>query len=67
MDKQSFNRNCLTLSKELLFLQVKENDDELTGVSFEDLGNEKYAEIKKLFWRYQMPIEYIDTEDRKNN
>ncbi|HDR2513944.1 DUF262 domain-containing protein [Enterobacter ludwigii] len=43
----------------------EENDDELTGVSFEDLGNEQYAEIKKLFWRYQMPIEYIDTEDEK--
>lgn len=43
----------------------EENDDDLTGVSFDDLSQEKYSEIKKLFWRYQMPIEYIDTEDEK--
>ncbi|MWO99593.1 DUF262 domain-containing protein [Escherichia coli] len=51
--------------KGIIISASEENDDELTGVSFEDLGNEKYAEIKKLFWRYQMPIEYIDTEDEK--
>ncbi|AYY80104.1 DUF262 domain-containing protein [Proteus vulgaris] len=43
----------------------EENDDELTGVFFSDLSISKYAEVKKLFWRYQMPIEYIDTEDEK--
>lgn len=32
---------------------------------FSDLSTSKYAEVKKLFWRYQMPIEYIDTEDER--
>ncbi|EIV5840918.1 DUF262 domain-containing protein [Klebsiella variicola] len=43
----------------------EEEDDELTGVFFSDLSTSKYAEVKKLFWRYQMPIEYIDTEDER--
>ncbi len=43
----------------------EEEDDELTGIFFSDLSTSKYAEVKKLFWRYQMPIEYIDTEDEK--
>lgn len=43
----------------------EEDDDELTGVFFDDLSKENLSEIKKLFWRYQMPVEYIDTEDEK--
>lgn len=43
----------------------EEEDDELTGVFFSDLSESKFTEVKKLFWRYQMPIEYIDTEDEK--
>lgn len=43
----------------------EEDDDELTGVYFDDLSSSKLSEVKKMFWRYQMPIEYIDTEDEK--
>lgn len=43
----------------------EEEDDDLTGVFFADLSSSQFTEIKKLFWRYQMPIEYIDTEDEK--
>ncbi|MGM3173300.1 DUF262 domain-containing protein [Dickeya lacustris] len=43
----------------------EEDDDILTGIYFNDLSNDNLAEVKKRFWRYQMPIEYIDTEDEK--
>ncbi|KLU69353.1 MAG: hypothetical protein RHS_4822 [Robinsoniella sp. RHS] len=36
-------------------------NDELNGVSFKDL--ERYPEYKKRFWRYKIPIIYIDIKD----
>lgn len=41
------------------------DEDELTGIFFEDLSSEEYTDVKKHFWRYQIPIEYIDTEDEQ--
>lgn len=41
------------------------DEDELTGIFFNDLSDEKYANVKKHFWRYQIPVEYIDTEDEQ--
>ncbi|ATM77373.1 hypothetical protein CRN79_16655 [Serratia fonticola] len=43
----------------------EDTDDILTGVYFKDLSKEELSEVKKRFWRYQMPVEYIDTEDEK--
>lgn len=43
----------------------EDNDDILTGVYFDDLSTDELSEVKKRFWRYQMPVEYIDTENEK--
>lgn len=41
------------------------DDDDLTGIYFEDLSSDEFKNVKKHFWRYQIPIEYIDTEDEQ--
>lgn len=38
-------------------------DDSLDGQYFKDLTGEKGNEYKKLFWRYSLSIEYIDSDD----
>jgi uncharacterized protein with ParB-like and HNH nuclease domain len=43
----------------------EDDDDQLTGVFFQDLSKPELSEVKKHFWRYQMPVEYIDTENSK--
>ena len=39
-------------------------DERLNGLKFEDLKDD-LSEYKKNFWRYNIPVEYIDTEDEK--
>lgn len=38
-------------------------DDILSGVYFENLNSEELKLYKKLFWRYELQIQYVDTED----
>lgn len=37
-------------------------DDRLDGVFFRDLDVKEISEWKKIFWRYELTIEYIDTD-----
>ncbi|SFM78412.1 Protein of unknown function DUF262 [Chitinophaga sp. YR627] len=37
-------------------------DDRLDGIFFRDLESKDIAEWKKIFWRYELTIEYIDTD-----
>lgn len=39
-------------------------DEALNGLKFEDFNNVS-PEYKKNFWRYNIPVEYIDTEDEE--
>ena len=46
---------------------TSENDsdeDELSGVYFQDLDNDTLSKYKKMFWRYELQIQYVDTEDK---
>ena len=36
-------------------------NDELCGLYFKDLDNKENEEWKKIFWKYEITIEYIDT------
>ena len=37
-------------------------DDNLSGIYFKDLERENISDWKKIFWRYEITIEYIDTD-----
>jgi hypothetical protein len=39
------------------------HDEELAGKFFSELEGEKLGPYKKQFWKYPIPIEYIDSED----
>jgi hypothetical protein len=39
-------------------------DDRLAGIHFKDLEKHEIAEWKKVLWRYEISIEYIDTDQR---
>ncbi len=39
------------------------HDEELAGKLFSELEGEKLSQYKKLFWRYLIPVEYIDSGD----
>lgn len=39
------------------------HDDELAGKLFSELEDDRLANYKKMFWRYQIPVEYIDSDD----
>ena len=39
------------------------HDEDLAGKLFSELDSDKLNTYKKLFWRYQIPVEYIDSED----
>lgn len=38
-------------------------NESLNGINFKDLDKDHLAEAKKMFWRYCITIEYIDSED----
>lgn len=38
--------------------------EELAGLEFKDLNNPALVDIKRAFWRYTIPLEYIDTDDK---
>ncbi|WP_448215107.1 DUF262 domain-containing protein [Endozoicomonas sp. 2B-B] len=40
-------------------------DEKIAGVYFRDLDEKDLTEYKKRFWRYVVPIEYIDTSDKE--
>lgn len=37
---------------------------DLAGLEFADLESEQLIEVRRAFWRYSIPIEYIDTADK---
>lgn len=39
------------------------HDEELAGKLFSELEGERLGNYKKMFWRYQIPVEYIDSDD----
>jgi hypothetical protein len=39
------------------------HDEELAGKFFSELEGGKLGEYKKQFWKYPIPVEYIDSED----
>lgn len=42
-----------------------QEDDEIAGKYFRDFDSPALSEYKKHFWRYPIPIEYIDTDNTK--
>lgn len=38
-------------------------NEKLNGIKFSDLDSPETSEYKKLFWRYNITIEYIDSDD----
>lgn len=41
------------------------DNDILSGVYFKDLDTLENGKFKKQFWRYELQIQYVDTEDRE--
>jgi hypothetical protein len=39
-------------------------NDQLSGLEFTDLDSDQLIEVRRAFWRYSIPIEYIDTDDK---
>ncbi|NED65190.1 DUF262 domain-containing protein [Streptomyces sp. SID10244] len=39
------------------------HDPDLAGKFFAELDRGRLSEYKKMFWRYQIPVEYIDSDD----
>ncbi|MCL1096173.1 MULTISPECIES: DUF262 domain-containing protein [Shewanella] len=39
--------------------------ENLAGIEFKDLDKEIYRDIRRDFWRYSIPIEYIDSDDKE--
>lgn len=39
-------------------------DEKTSGIWFSDLAKDEFSEIRKQFWRYSIPIEYVDTTDK---
>lgn len=39
-------------------------DKKTSGIWFSDLAKDEFSEIRKQFWRYSIPIEYVDTTDK---
>tara|TARA_R110002033_G_C3875539_1_gene237566 strand:- start:234 stop:1268 length:1035 start_codon:yes stop_codon:yes gene_type:complete len=39
--------------------------ENLAGLEFKDLDSTTYKEVRRDFWRYSIPIEYIDSDDKK--
>jgi hypothetical protein len=42
---------------------ASEFSEDIAGAFFEDLEGEKLAPYKRHFWKYSIPIEYIDSQD----
>lgn len=64
--KQRLNSIILFLQNEIPASDEFENspfyDENIAGVYFRDIDEKGLSEYKKKFWRYVIPIEYIDTE-----
>jgi hypothetical protein len=54
-----FLKNEIVVSNE--FEESPFYDSNISGVYFQDLDSPHLSEYKKRFWRYPIPIEYIDT------
>ncbi|WP_421245972.1 DUF262 domain-containing protein [Aeromonas sanarellii] len=39
-------------------------EEKTSGIWFSDLAKDEFSEIRKQFWRYSIPIEYVDTTDK---
>lgn len=42
----------------------EESEPKIAGKYFSELGTPEFEEIKKAFWSYKIPIEYIDTSEK---
>jgi len=64
--KQRLNSIIRFINNEIPSSTETENDDfgapGLSGVYFNDLDKPELADYKKSFWRYIIPIEYVDTD-----
>lgn len=56
-----FINNDIPISSEL---EIPFYDERIAGVYFKDLDNKELIDYKKRFWRYVIPIEYIDTSNK---
>lgn len=71
--KQTFNiidgKQRLTSIKRFInneISAISDNvEDKLSGIYFDDLDKLDSGKYKKLFWRYELQIQYIDTEDER--
>ncbi|WP_257254287.1 DUF262 domain-containing protein, partial [Endozoicomonas sp. SESOKO3] len=58
-----FLKNEIPASDE--FENTPFHDEKIAGVYFRDLDEKNLTDYKKRFWRYVIPIEYIDTSDKE--
>lgn len=58
-----FLKNEIPVSDE--FEDSPFHDKKISGIFFKDLDDKDLTEYKKKLWRYVIPIEYIDTSDKK--
>lgn len=56
----SFIENKISLPDD--FSSDTFGDERLNGLSFKDLDNDELSEWKKVFWKYELTIEYVDTD-----
>lgn len=56
-----FINNEIPISSEL---ETQFYDERIAGVYFKDLDKRELIDYKKRFWRYVIPIEYIDTSNK---
>jgi hypothetical protein len=56
----SFIQNEITTPED--FNADNFGDNSLAGVYFKDLENPEISDWKKIFWRYEITIEYVDTD-----
>lgn len=56
----AFIRNEITTPEN--FNSDNFGDDRLDGIFFRDLESKEISDWKKIFWRYELTIEYIDTD-----
>ncbi|KJG10155.1 DUF262 domain-containing protein [Photobacterium kishitanii] len=39
-------------------------DERISGIKFSDLKKEENEDLRRFFWRYSIPIEYVDSSDK---
>jgi hypothetical protein len=57
----SFLKNKISIPEN--FAEDKFGDEKLSGLYFRDFDAPELSDWKKLFWKYEITIEYIETDD----